>query len=189
MPLRIVLTQGTFGTSRISTGTQRTNWATTILHWCAHPVANDLQPMLVNLETMFVTRHGTWSTLLFMQWRVFYQTRTSSYGLGMLLFFKWILQDSASLKTISGEINACLPLQSWYFQISIWYWHVWLQLILKQSAVLLLSDDTPHVDNKDLGEDAVLNIINNLTDIINRVFPSNYKIRRKHARSTHMIVF
>lgn len=108
---------------------------------------------------------------------------------GYVTFFKWILQDSASLKTISGEINACLPLQSWYFQISIWYWHVWLQLILKQSAVLLLSDDTPHVDNKDLGEDAVLNIINNLTDIINQVFPSNYKIRRKHARSTHMIVF
>ncbi|XP_004551023.3 acid sphingomyelinase-like phosphodiesterase 3b [Maylandia zebra] len=38
--------------------------------------------------------------------------------------------------------------------------------------IVWTGDDTPHVDNKDLGEDAVLNIINNLTDIINRVFPN-----------------
>lgn len=33
-------------------------------------------------------------------------------------------------------------------------------------------DDTPHVPNENLGEEAVLSIISNLTSIINQVFPS-----------------
>lgn len=33
-------------------------------------------------------------------------------------------------------------------------------------------DDTPHVPNEDLGEKAVLDIIDSLTEIIMRVFPS-----------------
>lgn len=32
-------------------------------------------------------------------------------------------------------------------------------------------DDTPHVPNEDLGEEKVINIIGNLTQIITEVFP------------------
>ncbi|XP_023118201.1 acid sphingomyelinase-like phosphodiesterase 3b isoform X1 [Amphiprion ocellaris] len=37
--------------------------------------------------------------------------------------------------------------------------------------IVWTGDDTPHVPNEDLGEEAVLNIIHNLTDIIQEVFP------------------
>ena len=40
------------------------------------------------------------------------------------------------------------------------------------SVVCLFRDDTPHVPNEDLGEEAVLYIVSNLTHIINQVFPS-----------------
>lgn len=33
-------------------------------------------------------------------------------------------------------------------------------------------DDTPHVPNEDLGEEAVLSIVGNLTSIIKALFPS-----------------
>ncbi|XP_037640761.1 acid sphingomyelinase-like phosphodiesterase 3b [Sebastes umbrosus] len=38
--------------------------------------------------------------------------------------------------------------------------------------IVWTGDDTPHVPNEDLGEEAVLNIISNLTHIINQVFPN-----------------
>ncbi|XP_049440296.1 acid sphingomyelinase-like phosphodiesterase 3b [Epinephelus fuscoguttatus] len=37
--------------------------------------------------------------------------------------------------------------------------------------IVWTGDDTPHVPNEDLGEEAVLHIISNLTHIINQVFP------------------
>ncbi|XP_071325959.1 acid sphingomyelinase-like phosphodiesterase 3b [Trachinotus anak] len=37
--------------------------------------------------------------------------------------------------------------------------------------IVWTGDDTPHVPNEDLGEEAVLDIISNLTDIIKQVFP------------------
>uniref|UniRef100_A0A8D0A4R1 Sphingomyelin phosphodiesterase acid like 3B n=1 Tax=Sander lucioperca TaxID=283035 RepID=A0A8D0A4R1_SANLU len=40
--------------------------------------------------------------------------------------------------------------------------------------ILWTGDDTPHVPNEDLGEEAVLHIISSLTHIINQVFPSGY---------------
>lgn len=40
--------------------------------------------------------------------------------------------------------------------------------------ISLLSDDTPHVPNEDLGEQAVISIISNLTHIIRQVFPCKY---------------
>lgn len=38
----------------------------------------------------------------------------------------------------------------------------------------IISDDTPHVPNEDLGEQSVLSIISNLTYIIRQVFPCKY---------------
>lgn len=38
--------------------------------------------------------------------------------------------------------------------------------------IVWTGDDTPHVPNEDLGEDAVLHIISNLTHIIHQVFPA-----------------
>uniref|UniRef100_UPI003AAFB249 acid sphingomyelinase-like phosphodiesterase 3b n=1 Tax=Centroberyx gerrardi TaxID=166262 RepID=UPI003AAFB249 len=38
--------------------------------------------------------------------------------------------------------------------------------------IVWTGDDTPHVPNEDLGENAVLDIISNLTHIINQVFPN-----------------
>lgn len=38
--------------------------------------------------------------------------------------------------------------------------------------IVWTGDDTPHVPNENLGEEAVLSIISNLTSIINQVFPS-----------------
>ncbi|XP_037532773.1 acid sphingomyelinase-like phosphodiesterase 3b [Nematolebias whitei] len=38
--------------------------------------------------------------------------------------------------------------------------------------IVWTGDDTPHVPNEDLGEEAVINIISNLTNIITEVFPS-----------------
>lgn len=38
--------------------------------------------------------------------------------------------------------------------------------------IVWTGDDTPHVPNEDLGEEAVLHIVGNLTHIINEVFPS-----------------
>uniref|UniRef100_A0A8C2X3I9 Sphingomyelin phosphodiesterase acid like 3B n=1 Tax=Cyclopterus lumpus TaxID=8103 RepID=A0A8C2X3I9_CYCLU len=40
--------------------------------------------------------------------------------------------------------------------------------------IVWTGDDTPHVPNTDLGEEAVLHIISNLTHIIRQVFPSGY---------------
>lgn len=40
----------------------------------------------------------------------------------------------------------------------------------------ILSDDTPHVPNEDLGTEAVLSIISNLTHIIRQVFPCKYTV-------------
>ncbi|XP_051812617.1 acid sphingomyelinase-like phosphodiesterase 3b isoform X2 [Acanthochromis polyacanthus] len=40
--------------------------------------------------------------------------------------------------------------------------------------IVWTGDDTPHVPNEDLGEEAVLNIIHNLTNIIQEVFPSGF---------------
>lgn len=52
--------------------------------------------------------------------------------------------------------------------------------------ILLFRDDTPHVPNEDLGEEAVLDIISNLTHLINQVFPSKCEVKRHHVylRST-----
>lgn len=41
-------------------------------------------------------------------------------------------------------------------------------------------DDTPHVPNEDLGERAVLDIIGNLTQIINQVFPGKCEPAVEH---------
>uniref|UniRef100_UPI0037E7C18B acid sphingomyelinase-like phosphodiesterase 3b n=1 Tax=Semicossyphus pulcher TaxID=241346 RepID=UPI0037E7C18B len=38
--------------------------------------------------------------------------------------------------------------------------------------IVWTGDDTPHIPNGDLGEEAVLNIIGNLTQILNQVFPT-----------------
>lgn len=48
------------------------------------------------------------------------------------------------------------------------------EIITSPQFVLLLRDDTPHVPNEDLGEEKVLNIISNLTHILNQVFPSKW---------------
>lgn len=47
-----------------------------------------------------------------------------------------------------------------------------------QNFALLLRDDTPHVPNEDLGEEAVLSIISNLTHIIKQVFPCKCERRK-----------
>ncbi|XP_044215840.1 acid sphingomyelinase-like phosphodiesterase 3b [Thunnus albacares] len=39
--------------------------------------------------------------------------------------------------------------------------------------IVWTGDDTPHIPNEDLGEEAVLSIIRNLTDLINLVFPNS----------------
>lgn len=43
-------------------------------------------------------------------------------------------------------------------------------------------DDTPHVPNEDLGEDEVISIIRNLTNIITEVFPSMCEVNRHNIR-------
>lgn len=50
-----------------------------------------------------------------------------------------------------------------------------------QNFALLLRDDTPHVPNEDLGEEAVLSIISNLTHIIKQVFPCKCERRKTLA--------
>lgn len=55
--------------------------------------------------------------------------------------------------------------------------HIWLHGNASGQVSTLfffLSDDTPHVPNEDLGEQAVLTIISNLTYIIHQVFPCKY---------------
>lgn len=55
-------------------------------------------------------------------------------------------------------------------------------------------DDTPHVPNEDLGEEKVINIIGNLTQIITEVFPRKTSLGayiKKNKKltpvSTHLI--
>lgn len=63
--------------------------------------------------------------------------------------------------------------------------HLWLHgnasvqeyigmILLNHHLIFLFSDDTPHVSNENLGEQAVLSIISNLTYIIRQVFPCKY---------------
>lgn len=53
-------------------------------------------------------------------------------------------------------------------------------MITSALFVLPLRDDTPHVPNEDLGEEAVLDIVRNLTHIINQVFPSKHEAKMHH---------
>lgn len=45
----------------------------------------------------------------------------------------------------------------------------------------LYRDDTPHVPNEYLGEEAVLRIVGNLTHIIKTLFPSTYSKKNKDS--------
>lgn len=63
----------------------------------------------------------------------------------------------------------------WYENImSLFYCcqYVPFQLILTLAQTFIHRDETPHVPNEYLGEEAVVSIIGNLTQLIKEVFPS-----------------
>uniref|UniRef100_A0A672G3J7 Sphingomyelin phosphodiesterase acid like 3B n=1 Tax=Salarias fasciatus TaxID=181472 RepID=A0A672G3J7_SALFA len=49
--------------------------------------------------------------------------------------------------------------------------------------IVWTGDDTPHVPNEDLGEEAVVNIIGNLTQLIKEVFPSAFYTEKLLSRT------
>ncbi|KAL6109768.1 smpdl3b [Pungitius sinensis] len=50
--------------------------------------------------------------------------------------------------------------------------HAMKDILPDPDFIVWTGDDTPHVPNEDLGEEAVLHIISNLTNIINQLFPN-----------------
>uniref|UniRef100_A0A665TG96 Sphingomyelin phosphodiesterase acid like 3B n=1 Tax=Echeneis naucrates TaxID=173247 RepID=A0A665TG96_ECHNA len=54
--------------------------------------------------------------------------------------------------------------------------------------IVWTGDDTPHIPNEDLGENAVLSIVGNLTHIIQQVFPGGYYTEKLLSRTGYRML-